>query len=53
MQLEILRILNDDPDVLLSQNNNGVFINLSNLNEATIKKLEKYIKYVNKQQMCN
>ena len=49
-QLDILRILHNDKDVLISENNNGVFINLSNLNELTIKKLEKYITYVEEQQ---
>ena len=48
-QLDILGILNEDPDVLLSENSNGVFINLSNLNESIIKKLEKYIKYIEDQ----
>jgi hypothetical protein len=49
-QLEILKILNNDATVILSENNNGTFINLSNLEDDIISKLEEYIKYVDKQQ---
>ena len=50
-QKQILIILNDEPSVLLSENNNGVFINLSDLDERILEKLQDYIKYVNKQQL--
>ena len=49
-QLEILRILNDDSMAILSENSNGVFINLTSLSNYSIQKLEKYIKYVDEQQ---
>ena len=49
-QIEILRILNNESSVNISENNNGTFINLTNLDDKIIYKLEQYIKYVNKQQ---
>lgn len=48
---QILNFLHNDNSVHLSENNNGVFINLSDLEEYMIEKLEKYIKYVNTQQI--
>ena len=32
-----------------NENNNGIFINLTNINKNIIKELKKYIEYVNKQ----
>ena len=49
-QIEILKILTEDSSVNVSENNNGTFINLSNLDCSVIDKLETYIEYVNKQQ---
>jgi hypothetical protein len=49
-QVEILKILTDDSSVIVSENNNGTFVNLSNLDNCVINKLETYIEYVNKQQ---
>jgi len=49
-QIEILRRLKDDGSVNLSENNNGVFVNLTDLKPATIKNLENYIKYFEDQQ---
>jgi hypothetical protein len=49
-QLAILKLLNEDSNVIISENNNGTFINLTDLDEITINKLENYIEYVNKQQ---
>ena len=49
-QKEILKILNKEDSVIISENNNGTFINLSNLNDIILQKLEKYIEYVNNQQ---
>ena len=48
-QVEILKLLNESA-VSISENNNGTFINLSNLDISIINKLEIYIEYVNKQQ---
>lgn len=49
-QIEILRILNKDTSCILNENNNGVFINLTNINETVIDKIEKYLDYVKKQE---
>ena len=50
-QLEILKILLQDESVVTSENNNGTFVNLSDLNNITINKLESFIEYVKKQQI--
>jgi hypothetical protein len=49
-QIEILRILSNCTEVTLNENNNGTFINLTELSTETIKELEKYTDYVNEQQ---
>lgn len=48
--IEILKILNDEEDIVLNENNNGIFVNLTNMNKDIIQKLIKYIDYVNFQQ---
>ena len=48
-QIEILRIFKDN-NILLNENNNGTFINLTELESGIIEKLEKYISYVNEQE---
>ena len=48
-QIEILRIFQDN-DILLNENNNGTFINLTELESGIIEKLDKYISYVNEQE---
>jgi len=45
-QIEILRICKNDVNVLVNENNNGSFINLTEQNINFIEKLENYIKYV-------
>lgn len=47
-QIEILKIFVNNSSVI-SENNNGTFINLTDLEEDIINKLEDYIKFVNKQ----
>lgn len=49
-QTEVLRILSAIPDVFLNENNNGTFVNLTELSESVITELIKYIKYVDEQQ---
>ena len=45
-QVEILRILkNCSEDIMLNENNYGVFVNLSDLPENIIEKLNEYIDY--------
>lgn len=49
-QIEILRIINKNNSSILNENNNGVFINLTNINDTVIEELEKYLDYVKKQE---
>lgn len=49
-QIEILRILNKNTSSILNENNNGVFINLTNINDTVIEEIEKYLDYVKKQE---
>ena len=49
-QIDILRLLNDSVDVILNENSNGIFVNLSELDITILEKLETFINYVNKQQ---
>ena len=50
-QIEILRILNEFNNIKTNENNNGTFVNLSELPENVITELEKYTKYVDEQQI--
>jgi len=49
-QQEILEILKKSKEVFLNENNNGVFINLSEVGNEVINKLEEDINYVNTQE---
>jgi hypothetical protein len=49
-QIEVLKILNSDETCTLNENNNGIFINLTNLNDITINKIKKYLEYVKTQE---
>ena len=49
-QIEILRIFNNDKNVTINENKNGIYINLTDLNDDIINKLSQYITYVNKQE---
>lgn len=49
-QIEILKLLNEEKNIIISENNNGTFVNLTNMDNNTINKLESYIDYVDKQQ---
>lgn len=48
-QIEILRILKSDKNIVLNENNNGVFVNISYLDNNTLDRLLKYIDYVENQ----
>ena len=45
-QLNILKILNSDDNVIINENKNGIHINLSDLKEEIIQKLSEYVSYV-------
>lgn len=48
-QIEILRILHNK-QTQINENKNGVFVNISKLNDATLRELEEYMKYVIQQE---
>jgi hypothetical protein len=48
-QIEVLRILKKDKNIVLNENNNGVFVNISYLDEIILSNLVKYIEYVENQ----
>ena len=48
-QIHILKILKDN-NIEYTENTNGVFINMTLLDEATLKQIKNFIKYVNLQQ---
>ena len=49
-QIEILRILSKFAEVSTNENNNGTFVNLTELSSDIIKELDKYADYVDEQQ---
>jgi len=49
-QIEVLRILNGDKDVILNENKYGVHVNLTELNKNVIEVIKMYINYVNNQE---
>jgi hypothetical protein len=48
-QIEVLRILHTK-HTQINENKNGVFINISKINDTTLRELEEYMKYVIKQE---
>lgn len=49
-QIEVLRILSAAvPPVILNENNNGTFVNLTALADSELDKLRSYVKYVEEQ----
>jgi hypothetical protein len=51
-QIEILKILKEDPTVITTENKSGIFVNLSFLGEPIINQLIDYINYINEQEFC-
>lgn len=50
-QIEILRLCKNDTNVLINENNNGSFINLTELNTTSLDNLENYVNYVIEQKL--
>ncbi len=50
-QVEVLRLLNKNKDVILNENKYGIHINLSELKNDILDKLSDFIKYVNAQEL--
>ena len=46
-QIEITRILNNRDNVTLNENKNGIFINLSVIDQDIIEEIKEYLEYVN------
>lgn len=49
-QIEVLRILTKDKNVILNENKYGIHVNLSELDNDILSNLMTYIKYVNNQE---
>ncbi len=49
-QIEVLRILTKDKNVILNENKYGIHVNLSELDNDILNNLITYIKYVNNQE---
>ena len=48
-QIEVLKILNEHKEeIVLNENSNGVFINLTDLSSNMLNKLTDYIEYYNR-----
>ena len=49
-QIEIGKILIGQHQIIYNENQNGIFINLSNVSFEILEKIQKYIDYVNLQE---
>jgi septum formation inhibitor-activating ATPase MinD len=49
-QIEVLKILSSNKEVILNENKYGIHINLSDLKEEVIENLKNFINYVNTQE---
>ena len=50
-QIEVLKILKKYQGIKLNENKSGVFVNLSFLSKEILEEIEKYVNYVNDQEM--
>jgi len=50
-QIEVLRILTKNNNVIINENKYGIHINLSELSHSTLNELVVYIKYVSSQEI--
>ena len=48
-QLEIFRIFKTQ-EINFTENRNGIFVNMNDLDEITLRTIEEYLNYVSKQQ---
>lgn len=51
-QVEVLRLLNKNKDVIINENKYGIHINLSELKKDLLDELISYINYVNAQEVA-
>lgn len=50
-QVEILKIIKRSTSAKINENRNGIYINMSFLEESTISELEKHIQYITDQEV--
>ena len=50
-QIEILRLLTKNKNVIINENKNGIHINLTELEHNVIDDIIRYVKYVNTQEI--
>lgn len=50
-QIEVLKILTKNKDVIVNENKYGIHINLSELNASTVNDLLTYVRYVDNQEV--
>lgn len=49
-QIEVLRILKNSEGVILNENKNGIYVNLTELDNSVLEELSEYIMYTNNQE---
>ena len=49
-QIEILKIMKKNPKVIINENKNGVFINLSFLPETVLADIREYLNFIHDQE---
>ena len=49
-QIEILKIFKKYDEVILNENKNGIFINMSHISDNIINEIEEYLSYVKTQE---
>lgn len=49
-QIEVLRILKNSEGVILNENKNGIYVNLTELDNSVLSELSDYILYTNNQE---
>ena len=49
-QIEVFRLFKKYPEIKLNENNNGTFINITNLDEKILNELKELILYIENQQ---
>lgn len=49
-QIEILRIIHNSQSNIINENKNGIYINMSSLNDNIIDELSEYLKHITKQE---
>lgn len=48
-QVEILRIFSNSQNTKMNENKNGIFVNLTEVSDATLEQVQTYVKYVDEQ----